>query len=277
MFTSDFFKMAFGSLVRHLATIVGTYIAAKGLGTNDQVTAIEGGIAAGGAVVWSLWQKYGQAYMTTKFAPGQIGGPGGQNFKPPASVIVFIILALGAMPHNAKAQTATPCGQSQCTGWYAGANVAGLGSNVDVLANGIGGSVFSDGGMLGVQGGYQFWNGNFFFAGEAFADYKFGSSLGTGDYRIGQLGRFGGALTNLFSNAPAAVNVPSGLRASFIAPYIQTGSVEAKFGTGWGIGAGALFAIADHWDADVSYLNVQYKGAVVTTENLVRLSINYKF
>jgi opacity protein-like surface antigen len=65
------------------------------------------------------------------------------------------------------------CVPQSCSGWYAGFGILGDGNNQDVIANGINGTVFSTGGALKVQGGYQLWNGQWFAAIEAGLGYEF--------------------------------------------------------------------------------------------------------
>src|SRR5713226_5844829 len=68
------------------------------------------------------------------------------------------------LPVKAIPYLSTPCAAGSCSGWYAGFGVAGDGSNADIVGQGINGSVFAAGGILKAQGGYQFWNGNWFAA-----------------------------------------------------------------------------------------------------------------
>jgi long-subunit fatty acid transport protein len=73
------------------------------------------------------------------------------------------------------------------------------------------------------------------------------------------------------------VTVPNGLQAAFIAPYIQAGGIEAPWGNGTVLGAGAIFRIADNIDLDVSYLAAKYKNATVDNENIIKIAISRKF
>src|SRR5579862_9291627 len=77
----------------------------------------------------------------------------------------------------AKAQAAAPiptCTITQCSGWYLGGHVEGLGSNADILGSGIQSSIFAGGAGLGGHAGYQLWNGNFFAAAEIGGTYDVG-------------------------------------------------------------------------------------------------------
>lgn len=225
------------------------------------------------------------------------------------SFVVMMLIVLALAPARAadlpiKAPSWVPvssgCTQLQCSGWYGGFNIMGVGSNMDILGSGINGSVFAGGGSIGLQGGYQFWNGDFFFAAEAFGDYTVNGNpviAGTGSqprYVFGQLAKFGGKLSALFgaSTTPGTttptqgttpIAIPSSLSAALISPYVQFGAVERPWGSGWATGAGAEFVIASGWNLDLSYLYVKYANPNLNlvqseaSENLIKLSLNRKF
>lgn len=201
------------------------------------------------------------------------------------------------IPVKATAPAAPNCTVTGCSGWYIGGNIIGTGSNLDIIGSGINGSVFSGGGALGLDAGYQFWNGQFFFAGEVFGDYDVLShGVGSGNqnsYLFGQVAKFGIGLSGLFggaggasttpSQSPVPITVPAQLASSLISPYVQFGAVERPWGVGWATGAGADFVIAAGWNLDISYLYVQYNNASINpitteqNENLIKLSLNRKF
>lgn len=106
------------------------------------------------------------------------------------SIILGAALAALALPAVAadmavKAQpnivgTFGGCAPQSCSGWYAGFGILGDGNNADVVGNGVNGSVFSTGGALKVQGGYQLWNGNWFAAIEGSVGYEFTTNATAG-------------------------------------------------------------------------------------------------
>jgi len=221
-----------------------------------------------------------------------------------AAVLAASALSASAADIPVKAPSWVPsssgCTQLQCSGWYAGFNIMGVGSNMDILGSGINGSVFAGGGSIGVQGGYQFWNGDFFFAAEAFGDYTVNGNpviAGGGSqprYVFGQIAKFGGKLSALFgapttpggttpTQGTAPIAIPSTLSAALISPYVQFGAVERPWGSGWATGAGAEFVIASGWNLDLSYLYVKYANPNLSlvqseaSENLIKLSLNRKF
>lgn len=214
--------------------------------------------------------------------------------------IPFLLLALiyafdGAyaadMPVKAPFVAATPsCTVTQCSGFYVGASLAGLGTNADILGSGLNGSVFGDGGGVGIQGGYQLWNGNFFAAAEIAATYYVPTRGATGN--VGQqfqgleLIKVGYGLQNLFNaGTPGASQGPvaifSTLQANLISPYVVFGASNRSFGTGWVTGAGAEYTLGNGYNAFAEYLRAQYNmtvnGVVVNDDNIIRIGVNRKF
>lgn len=186
----------------------------------------------------------------------------------------------------------SPCTLQQCSGFYVGVNIIGAGTNADILGNGINGSVFSGGGAIGLTGGYQLWNGNFFAAAEVFGDYDAGvNPMGAskGRYIFGEMAKFGLGLNNVFSNQPTPsqgpITIPSALAGSLLSPYVQVGAVERPWGTAWATGAGADFTLGGGWNLDLSYIYANYQKTTATTpvivtipnENLIKLGLNRKF
>lgn len=184
------------------------------------------------------------------------------------------------------------CTQQNCSGWYFGANLMGNGTNADIIGNGINGSIFAAGGMVGVDAGYQLWNGTFFAAAEVIADYDATGGISSGGkprYFFAQLVKAGMGLQNLFSaqptpsQGPVPITVPTSLQASLISPYIQVGAVERPWGTGWATGAGATFVVGGGYNLDLSYLYTKYGNGTVSptqdikNESLIKLSLNRMF
>jgi opacity protein-like surface antigen len=183
-----------------------------------------------------------------------------------------------------------PCTTSQCTGWYVGGGFAGNGTNADILGNGISGSVFAAGAIPFVNGGWQYWNGKLFLAAEVGVGDQLNIGGLTGN-ETGVLGyqevQFGGTLSGILGTNSAPVTVPTVLSADLISLYVAMGVIERSFANGWETGAGAKFAIAPHLFLDIGYRYANYGvaaqaispalTATYNNENLVRISVNYKF
>lgn len=208
--------------------------------------------------------------------------------------------ALPAPPALPKALPASsPCTVQNCTGFYAGFNIAGTSTNANVIGNGINGSLAAGGQSLGIQAGYQYWNGTIFFGPEVFADYTYGGSAVVAGYSapkylFGEVVKLGSPLSSLFGGiAPAnPTGLSAVLTANTISPYLMVGAAQRDWGTGVLSGAGITFAIPtgtagapdNHWFVDVRYMNIQYTGAnqaspiqTVPQENIVQAGLNYKW
>lgn len=201
------------------------------------------------------------------------------------------------MPPRAAVPAPIPvCTITQCSGWYVGGHVEGLGSNADILGSGIQSSIFAGGAGLGGHVGYQLWNGNFFAAAEVGGTYDVGGQsfvgqvAGVQPWSVEYLAKFGYGLNGLF-NAGAAtpsqgpVAIFQNLQAALISPYGVIGGRTRNFGSGLVTGAGAEYTLGGGWNAYAEYLHVNYNQTVgsglapvsIGTENVVRAGINRKF
>lgn len=187
------------------------------------------------------------------------------------------------------------CTQFSCSGFYVGPNLLGVGADITDVTSGVPASAFTSGGGLGVDAGYQFWNGQFFFAGEVFGDFT-ALNLGTGNgfkntWIAGEVGKFGMGLSGVLgqavpaqtapSQSPVPVSVPNSLSTSMMSPYVAVGAVERPWGTGWAVGGGISYILAQNWNLDIMYLNVNYNNANINSlvteqrENLVKIGLHY--
>lgn len=172
----------------------------------------------------------------------------------------------------------------------------GIMTSADVLGQGVQNSLAGGGQSLGVEGGYQFANGQYFFAGEAFADYTVnGKPIAAGGPTptaiLGQGIKLGASLAAMFgpvSAAPTPSGLPSTILANTISPYVQFGIAERAWGdntwsTGWYSGAGMEWAVTQSWFLHTDYMHVIYgsstvaPGQTLKTEDLVRVGLDYKF
>ncbi len=196
-------------------------------------------------------------------------------------------LSLKAVP----LPTAAPCSAGSCSGWYAGFGVLGDGTNVDIVGNGINGSVFSAGGAIQLHGGYQLWNGSWFAAIEGGAGYEFTRASANGLNIVNNGGSkfIGTELVklgyNFFPSTQAAVVVPSQSPiplispANFFAattPYMVFGGMQRRGKSLWVNGAGAETVIAAGWTSSVQYLYAPSQNGDPAT-NIVMLGLNKHF
>lgn len=198
-------------------------------------------------------------------------------------------------PIPVKALAPVSCMITNCTGWYLGGHIEGVGSNADILGSGINGSIFANGAGLGGQFGFQTWNGSFLFGVEVGATgYTGGTSIIATAANINPmwsadaLAKVGIGLGSLFNSAPPAtgsVNIIQQLSANVITPYFDVGIRMRNFGSGFVTGGGVEYAIGGPWMAFAEYLHVNYEKTVTSgiapvsigTENVVRAGVNYMF
>lgn len=280
-----------GLLARHVLTSIAGWLVGHNLLAADP-SATQGFIGAGLLILgigWSAYQKYGKALVDAALAK--------KHGLTSALVIVFLAASGGnlfAADMAVKAQPALPsCSPQQCSGFYVGANLTGVGSNIDILGGGVNGSLFAGGAMMGANVGYQFWNGKVFFAFEVSGDYDtMGAASSNGRWFASEVVKFGMGLQGLFGAAtaptsptqtPVSISVPASIMQALTSPYIQLGGAQRPGRSGWVTGAGMDFIIAQNWNLDLSYMHVTYSDKslapdkVEKSEDLAKLSLNYKF
>lgn len=222
---------------------------------------------------------------------------------------LILALSLLATPAFAadlpvKALVAPPvpnCDITRCSGFYVGLNVTGVGTNLDLIGGGLGGSVNANGTLLGGHVGYQAWNGQWFGAVEAGCAYDLTQKVdaigGTNSNRFlcTEVVKAGGLLGSLLGTgwgnpAPAApsqgalpFNIPATLSSALVSPYVTLGAAQRFGKSGFVSGAGAQFIISANWNIGLEYMHIRYNRQQVTefqeldTENLIRMSVNYHF
>ena len=204
-----------------------------------------------------------------------------------ASPALAADLALKAVPLPAS----QPCAAGACSGWYAGFGILGDGTNVDIIGNGINGSVFAAGGAITVHGGYQLWNGSWFAAIEGGVGYEFTRAAASnlpivnngGSKFVGtELVKLG---YNFFPSSQSAVVTPSQSPiplvspANFFAattPYLVFGGMQRRGKSLWANGAGAETVIAAGWTSSLQYLYAPSQNGDPAT-NIVMLGLNKHF
>jgi outer membrane immunogenic protein len=167
-----------------------------------------------------------------------------------------------------------------CSGPYAGFGVEGLGSNLDILGSGINNSVFAGGGIIKATGGYQFWNGQFFLAGEAnaginLANNGLGAQVGVGkNWDASIIAKAGVGLSNVLgigSQGTVGAGTPSqGINlavipgTSLMSPYLAIGESFKQGNQGWTMGAGTEFILAQGWNLDIYYHHINWQNSQMT-------------
>lgn len=218
-------------------------------------------------------------------------------------LLAICLLAIGGPSYAANlspvlkapiaAKAAPDCTQLDCSGFIAGANIMGSGSNADILGSGLNGSVFAGGGLVGFDAGYQLWNGKFFGGVLASIDYDANMSgvVPNQGRVLGMLLLQGGVgLSGIFapSAGTAPVGIPATIAAALVSPYLNLGAAIRQRGDAWVSGAGAEFDLSSAWLMRLDYLHLDYShgqaapglGGIVapsSVENLVKLSLLRKF
>jgi opacity protein-like surface antigen len=186
----------------------------------------------------------------------------------------------------------SPCTVSplSCTGFYAGAFIGGVATNIDVLGSGLNNSIFAGGEVPAFNVGWQYAVNNYYFAIEAGAGYQFSTIATVGAAQGNQNGILGyqevqaglGLAGLLGTQTP--VPIPSGLASQVIAPYVALGIVERPWGQGMEAGAGVKIDLTQHMLLDLRYRYITYNGAAANNgnaqfngENIVSIGAEYKF
>lgn len=205
-------------------------------------------------------------------------------FVTPATAADLVVKTPVARSFAALALDA-PCSQNGCSGFYAGAQTSGSGTGVNVLNLG---SFNAGGTYMGVNGGYQFFNGVYWLGIGAKIEYAVvvppsnivGGSFSNKLFAF-EGAEFGGNLLSLFNVAP--VNLPGFLATAV--PTIKIGACQnGNFLRGYCSGAAAHFFVPNsRWTIDAEYLNAQYgltqtsPGVTANTENRGSLGFSYHF
>lgn len=207
-----------------------------------------------------------------------------------ALALTFLASASYGADLSAKAPATSPyipCTITSCSGFYGGFNVAGVGSGLDVLGNGV----FSNGGGLGLDGGYQYWDSKLYFAGEVFGNYMFQNNVGPSPtlvhpgYMFGEFVDLGMPLSGIFGVTPTAPGtLPASILAATLSPYVKLGAIERPWGSAWATGAGIAFDISARWFGKLDYIHAVYASTTNSdgstsqkTDDIIKFSVNYKF
>jgi len=202
--------------------------------------------------------------------------------------------ALPSLPIKALA-SGSSCTPTSCSGFYVGGGLGGIGTNLNVIGNGLNGSAFAGGMLPTTKFGYLYAQNGWLFGAEGTAAYQTNTTTTIGGVGGNQNGllltqgvKFGGNFSQLFgSNFQAPITIPVSLANSVINIYGQGGTAQhqlvgAHYASGEYGGAGVLFDTGAHSFVDIDYKFIQYGqtssgSASFNSEQIVTASWNYKF
>lgn len=220
-----------------------------------------------------------------------------RSFALAAAIAMSSMCAVSAfaadLPVKASAFVPVPvtCTPGNCSGLFGGFGFAGNGTNTDIIGGGINGSVFSAGGALKVDGGYQFWSGSWFAALDLAVGYQFTTTTSAGIPSTNANGSrvLGEELIKLGYNffpstasattAPSQSPVPLITPANLLAastPYVVGGGCQTKGRNTWCNGVGVEMVIASGWSASADYLYAPAQ-AGADAVSIVQLSLHKHF
>jgi len=176
------------------------------------------------------------------------------------------------------------CSAQSCSGVYAGGSLIGNATNVNVIGNGINGSLNAGGQEMGLHAGYRAFDGTYYLGAEAGCSYNISSNLASDRLRCMELLKAGGALSALFGGQQS-FQFPAVLQNNFMSFYGIVGASQRINHTGLVGGVGAEFFILKNLTMTLEYLNTSYPGSsptingviAVKDDNLFRLGVNYNF
>ncbi len=263
------------AMIQRAALFAAGWFASRYHLSPDQTAAIGVDLGAFGVGIYGAVAHWGKV----KAVPGTIAGV----------IAAFMVISIFGMNGPAYAAdltlpkksiiATTPCLPTSCSGWYVGAGLTGIGSNADIVGQGISNSVFAAGSIMSITGGYQYWNGQWFAAADASIGYELQKvpNTGSGNHLVGiELIKVGGKLSNLFGSGQAPVAVPANLSDALISPYITTGAMQ-RGGKSFSVsGAGAEFTLSQNFVLDLHYIYAPATDAL-PPQNFVGASLLRKF
>ena len=230
------------------------------------------------------------------------------------SAVAGVALALGLCTAQAADLTKAPpppakvqfsCGvTTTCIGPYVGVDVSGLNANFTSFLPGASGPVGGGDMTLGVHGGFQYWNGQYFAAFDVQARASMAQNLnavgGTFNDRwtFFQTVKAGANLAQFFNipqtSAPAnpsasgpvagsGFTIPANLLSMLTSAYLQFGAAERFSKTGYFTGAGVQLLLSANWTADIDYKHIMWNGAQagttlqLDTEDVAEIGFSYHF
>lgn len=178
---------------------------------------------------------------------------------------------------------ATTCTLQNCIGWHVGFDVVNSGSGVNVLNLG---TLNENGTFLGLDGGYQYYDGRFWFGADALVSYNLanqGSVGGWGNLFAAETVSLGGDLFGAFGLAPPQQNNFLATITSAV-PTVDIGACQHGNATGYCAGATLHYLLPNTpLELKIRYINAQYGTtqispvSSVNNENMVLFGGTYHF
>ena len=218
--------------------------------------------------------------------------------------LVLGILAVGLSVSSASAAdlplvrkaplavvTPAVCTLNQCNVWFVGPSIMGMGSNIDIIGQGISNSVFANGGYVSANAGAQMWTNGMFLGVENMAGWSFGAPASVNGVGVTTQGGLdilwfeaGGTLGDLFGSGATPVPINTALAADLISLYFGTGPAQpfgsSSLGTKsfWTSGAGARYLLptARPMMLDIKYIygNNQNNVGLASNKNVQLVGVS---
>lgn len=287
---SNFWQGMILSAVRH--SLSGAAFWAVGHGFTDQAGADQ--IIAGACtlvlVFWKWFDESGRAQLSTDFAALLRNVPRRAPMVAALALLLFGADArAGSLTLKAPLAPVPACSLTLCTGWLVGANLGNDGSNLNVISTGLSG-VASTGLFIGGDGGYEFYNGQWYFSARGFVDYDYSQKAGpvapSDKLAYGAYVSVGYSLATLFGAATTGtpVTLPQQLMSALMTPTVHVGTCRRHSQECLLSGAGVEALLATNWTLNADYFNFNYgangsagNGLKRASENEFLASINYHF
>lgn len=288
---SGFWQGMLLSAMRH--SLSGAALWAISHGFTDQAGAdqIIAGACALVLVAWKWFDESGKATLHAAYLSAVTRAT--RRPAPSAMVVALALLLFGADARAGSLTLKAPiaptpaCTLALCSGWFVGANLGNDGSNLNVVSNGLSG-VAATGLFIGGDGGYEFFNGQWYFSARAFVDYDYtqkAAPVGPSDrLAYGAYVSAGYSLATLFGAASTGtpITLPQQLLSSLMTPTIHVGTCRRHTQECLLSGAGVEALLATNWTLNADYFNFNYgasggagNGLKRANENEFLASVNY--
>lgn len=214
-----------------------------------------------------------------------------RSFLPFLALVAATSASAADLPVKAPPLTSAVCTLNQCNVWFVGASITGMGSNVDIIGQGISNSVFANGGMIALNGGAQYWTNGIFVGAENMVGWSFGAPASVNGNSVTMQGGLdvlwaeaGGSLGDFFGSGAQPVTINNALASDLITLYVGTGPAQpfgdSSLGTKsfWTSGAGARYLLpaARPILLDVKYIygNNQNNTGLASNKNVQLISVS---
>lgn len=256
-------------IIRAVAPAALAYCVGKGWISQSDVGEITAALVAVGAAIWSVINN--QNVNGASPSTGRVASPGNRPGGAIGAIAVLMIAPWFLFGHSAHAQTAPKpapvivtkappaapsCTVNGCRAWYVLADITTHVANVDIIGNGLNGSLAAGGATPHIGVGGFAWNGTYSYGVEAACGYSFnvaGPGAISNGYDCYQEIQLGGNLAGLFNIAPAQTS-GNFLTSALMFPYVAVGPEENRtIKTGWRAGASVKFMLDNLTFIDIGY------------------------